>query len=329
MDLEKGSRIVMTKLSKDLPLDQVCIRLRHLIASQIFTENSDRHEFNQDLIWSSMDTIEDTQLAIDAFSSITPTSNKGNEYLRVYGLFQAMYMQQDAINSLAKGLNISPTKIKNNERAQKVRQLRNKYFGHPEHGGYKGVPTTYHGVSRMTVGSNHIRAWTWPDMTTEEINIAKSIKVNEKYIANDLKRLFIEMENKKSVFASTISSALPDDPHAYGFEKIYSWMHGFEPNTNTVAMEGLKSIEYSVLQIENGLKERYESLGSIGNVEGDLKKCTYAIYQLKDLLKKNPNGMNGEVYVEIHIEALQKAYKELLDICREVNEDFSKPSAEL
>jgi hypothetical protein len=171
----------MAKGDKFEAIDDQIHQLRTLAAEPVFIENIKRHGLNWDLLWAAVDTIEDTQLAIDAYEVGTDEQLKqGEEYLKVYGLFQTMFVQQDAIKHIAEGLKLPKVSIWDDSEASAVRTIRNKYFGHHKHTN-KDAPTTYHGISRMTVGTGTIKAWTYPNFSTEEINIKDAISANAKY----------------------------------------------------------------------------------------------------------------------------------------------------
>jgi hypothetical protein len=101
--------------------------------------------------------IGDAQLAIDAFNR-KPVS-EGQRYLEVYGLFQAFFLQQDAIVNLAAALKLSEIKVFEDPGFSVVRPLRNRYFGHPSKHDWAKL-TTYHGLTRVTVTSDEITGWT-------------------------------------------------------------------------------------------------------------------------------------------------------------------------
>jgi len=83
----------------------------------------------------SLDAIESTQLAMDSYNGLKKDGIKdlGLEYLIVYGLFQALYVQQDSMYNLCKSVNVPMPK--RNLKAKhpelyEVRELRNKGIGH-------------------------------------------------------------------------------------------------------------------------------------------------------------------------------------------------------
>src|SRR6266496_2067880 len=55
------------------------------------------------MLASAMDVISDTEWAIATFESLD-VSDKGMLYLVIYGLLQALYVQQDALENLVRAL---------------------------------------------------------------------------------------------------------------------------------------------------------------------------------------------------------------------------------
>src|SRR5574341_1663312 len=56
---------------------------------------------------SSLDVIQDTEQAIAAFSAKEFGDSKAAHYLAVYGLLQALFVQQDAVTHLCEALTIN------------------------------------------------------------------------------------------------------------------------------------------------------------------------------------------------------------------------------
>jgi len=77
---------------------------------------------------SAMDTIEDTEEAIVEYLENSEAEvSIGGMYLRVYGLLQAIYVQQDSFRSLCSALDYNMIDFNKNE----LREARNNMVGHP------------------------------------------------------------------------------------------------------------------------------------------------------------------------------------------------------
>ena len=89
-----------------------------------------------DRICSSSDMVNDTTRAIESYVESDYPDDLGLRYIFIYGLLQALYLQQDALESLFKAFHECYPKndrflYKRNEDLQEVRLLRNEVTGHP------------------------------------------------------------------------------------------------------------------------------------------------------------------------------------------------------
>lgn len=89
---------------------------------------------------SAMDIVGDTSLAIEWYLSKGMGSSDGEKYLKLYGLLQAIYLQQDAITALQdvvsilaseKKINIKGLKKQKTKKWNELRSYRNLSIGHP------------------------------------------------------------------------------------------------------------------------------------------------------------------------------------------------------
>lgn len=119
--------------------------LRDTLSSHTFalSEAFERRRSQSRDFWiqltASMDTLEDAQQAIDAFfedSSAFASDDAalvGQKYLRLYGLLQAMFLQQDAVTNMLEAVDLGrdPISELEHEHLKHVRTIRNASVGHP------------------------------------------------------------------------------------------------------------------------------------------------------------------------------------------------------
>ena len=67
-------------------------------------QTKDSAAWNQ--LCSSLDAIGDTELAFDAYAALPEPSDEGTTYILVYGILQALVLQQDAVRHVAEALSI-------------------------------------------------------------------------------------------------------------------------------------------------------------------------------------------------------------------------------
>ena len=81
------------------------------------------------MLCSCMDTIQDTEKALDSFlTQKAGSSDIGMKYLRVYGALQALIVQQDAVENLHESLDIQ---YPADSSLKKIRRIRIDAAGHP------------------------------------------------------------------------------------------------------------------------------------------------------------------------------------------------------
>ncbi len=152
---------------------------------------------NWQKLCSSMDTIEDVEEAINEYQRLPEFSDIGSGYLYLYGLFQTMYVQQDAIRSLSKVLlkeNINFKKDYPN--LFKVREIRNDIFGHPTD---SDSDRKSHIISRITMTKASFDVLDYYDDCNKfrTINVLKAIEQQSKDIEIILERIKNELEKPK------------------------------------------------------------------------------------------------------------------------------------
>src|SRR3954468_22071851 len=80
---------------------------------------------------SSLDAIRQTHRAIEAFNRSNGDFSEDQRYRAIYGLLQALVVQQDAMCHLAEALQTKPVFMTRHKRLEEIRKLRNWTVGHP------------------------------------------------------------------------------------------------------------------------------------------------------------------------------------------------------
>lgn len=80
------------------------------------------------ILCSAMDVIDHTEAAIKSYEDSLKVKDLGNIYLSVYGLFQVLVVQQDALFELFKVLDVARER---NSTLAEIRDIRNDSSGHP------------------------------------------------------------------------------------------------------------------------------------------------------------------------------------------------------
>ena len=90
--------------------------------------HSIRFDWHQ--LWTALDIIDDVDLAIKAYVDADFPSTPGEQYLRVFGIFQALFVQQDALRHFVEVI-LPGSPIVLVDVLKDVREARNASVGHP------------------------------------------------------------------------------------------------------------------------------------------------------------------------------------------------------
>ncbi|HEX7484185.1 MAG TPA: hypothetical protein VF281_03470 [Candidatus Saccharimonadales bacterium] len=307
--------------------DSLMHDIRELVNKSIFIENIERHNFKWDMAIASMDTIEDTELAIKSYSSLFKDLPEGQLYLILYGLFQAIFMQQDAVIHLAKGLNSTEISIWKDVDGKKIRVLRNKYFGHPtDSQNYKTKESTFHGLTRITLSAKTVTGWTYPNFSTELIDISDVIKIQQKFIIRSLINIQNDLRKKELKFMRQFKNELPEDDLTYPLGKIWTWAVSDSDNAGDVAPMGVSMLSRFINNTEKELKERFDNLHGI-DAERDIAKAKYCLEQIRKMMAIYPKNANHSFEADIYVTALQDVCKTLKTLNTDINKQFRKASS--
>ncbi|MFH0734201.1 MAG: hypothetical protein V1773_07840 [bacterium] len=96
-----------------------------------------------------LDAIEDAQFAIKQYKNLSNFDAFNGGYLYVYGLLQALFLQQDAVNGLSQVLLDKKIDYKEQQYSKlyEIREIRNNSIGHPT----SRSNNSYFGIVRMSL----------------------------------------------------------------------------------------------------------------------------------------------------------------------------------
>ena len=118
-------------MTEDMNLLTNAIREK-LINGRILKSVLLKDEKKWNLMCGSLDSIESAQMAINAYKEFKKDStDRGLQVLKIYGLFQSLYVQQDSVRNLFESLDIKLKNFKKYPKLYRIRNLRNKSIGHP------------------------------------------------------------------------------------------------------------------------------------------------------------------------------------------------------
>jgi len=292
-------------------------------------QNGDWNQF-----CAALDTIEDTCLAIENFQKDPSDLFIKNPYLATYGLLQALFIQQDAVNFLKISLFGESKKIiwkdsKYSELA-KIRQIRNETVGHPvkkENGGkkskYENDEITSCTIDRSSLGGDGFRyiLRMHSKAETKSIEFSKVVSQQDKYLGEELEAIVQEIqkeeEQHKTKFKKEKLAESLNRPSLYQINLIY----GVQRNDH-LAWPSFNHYYDLYKKIRKGLENRYGEFGKTLRITGTeevIKKLDFVFSRIETF--KN-TGKFENYELEVYIDALDAGLNELKTHLLEVDTEF-------
>lgn len=273
-------------------------------------------------LWASLDVIEDSQIAINDYISLSEFSSTEKGYLYVYGILHALYLQQDSLINLNKALFEKGIDFrKDYPDLYNIRENRNNSIGHPtDRGG-----TSFHHISRSSIKKegfmiiSHFPK-TGEETKFEEINILVCIEIQNTLLQNILsktmEKLKSDFESHKRKFKDNKLVDLIPKTFDYHFSKLYESDRLNYPFVK-VNFEMIIKI-YNL--IKQGIVERYSSLSALSGIQLNTEILDYLFDRLnRDLIN---DRIEDEMELQIFIDALKFHFKELESMIKEIDKEF-------
>jgi len=272
---------------------------------------------------SSLDVIGDTELAIDAFLTIDWPKDDGTKYLFIYGIMQALFIQQDAVKNLSEALGIRypPYSL-----LQDIRQIRHDSIGHPTKRENKGKELGYNFITRMSMSRiGFMLMKTFPDRKSPEfvtVNIpdliTKQREILAKLLNEIIDKLSKEEKEHRLMFKGHKLQDIFPKTLGYYFEKIYESIYGTKPNSSGAFHIGLVS------DCVNKFKVELEKRSILNNHEYSINELDYPINEIKKYFEEPSESKLNDKDVYIFTYFIDKKIDYLQQIAKEIDEEYSK-----
>jgi hypothetical protein len=181
-------------------IDDSCEAIRKLIQDDLLPKDVYEEKASSQMR-SSLDVIEDCQLAIDSYFVSTAEPGSGECYPKVYGILQVLFVQQDAVANLFQVLNrtLGPNAV-----LQRIRETRNRATGHPTKKNEGKQKHSFHFISRMTLTQDGFQLRSESERakdTFEPVDIRTFIRDQ----GRELTAILADLANKLQIQSTTLS----------------------------------------------------------------------------------------------------------------------------
>lgn len=288
----------------------------------------DKPKWNQFL--SSLYVIEDSDLAIRAYESLTEVSEVGIKYLTLYGLLQALFLQQNAVEHLCEALGVNAS-YKNYPKLKEVRKTRNVSTGHPTKKESKGKKS-FHFISRDSLAKTGFDLLSFSekeDGKHSEISISNLIAEQRKFLPEILDKVTKELykeenEFKKKYENDKLSSTMPEMLHYY-ITKLYELTLG-TPQPIIIIEKEFNRIQNAFAKLKEKLADRGLSIDTYGSISEIYSSVEHPLKTLKIFLacKKQDKKLNiDDQTAYIFVYFLDNKIKELRETLKEIDQEMN------
>lgn len=286
-----------------------------------------RKGWNQ--VCSALDLLGDTTLAIEAYKISNFPDEIGGKYLNIYGILQALFLQQDAISHISEVLDIHlefPNDLKT------IRDTRNVSIGHPSKKG-SGKKQTSHFISRATMhkgGFELMSSRPHDDHTYfRTIDLIKVIEKQQQItikLLEDMVRVLNQRdEDHKNRYRDMKLSDIFPPTIGYYFSKILEGTHSQLKANREWGKAHVELVLDKYDQFRQELEKRGE-LPANEVIEYELKEILYSLQKLKQYFQK-PEESNLEPRdAAIFAEFTRNKHGEIAAIAKEIDTNYQEKS---
>jgi hypothetical protein len=281
---------------------------------------------------SSLDVIEDTQLAVASYEAGEVGTSHGARYLAVYGLLQALFVQQDAALNLCEALG-APASIDDYPALKAIREIRTETIGHPTNKkrGKKSQPPSYHFITRMSLrpgGSRYHSRYGDGGFESKEVSIPELVADQTRSISAILTSLANKIEHQdvahKEQFSMEKLASLFPPSLDYDCRKVIE---------GTTVRQSASHAAISLQLIKQAVQDFREALARRG-IELDTYDCVKYVYELLEYPLGELEGFftsaRGAGVSNIHDKTayifayfVREQVAKLRDVAQEIDDDYS------
>ena len=281
----------------------------------------DRNKWNK--LCASMDAIEDSSFAISEYiKDLERKESLGFTYVIVYGILQAMILQQDSLMTISESLNI---KSEQSTELKEVKEIRNSSIGHPvREKGKTFVSANYIQQMGMTIKS--FTMMTFDPLKADPIfknvfipeMLSRQNVVISKELENILTSLKIEEKEHKEYFMN-VKLAAYFNGFPYSISKVYEALS--RPDYVSISLLNLTQIKASIDSAKDELNKR-DLLGNLPGIDMVLKEIERPLEKLINMLENKVDFVRNDAYVYMYF--CHKKIEEFVNMLNEIDEEYYK-----
>ncbi len=306
--------------------------IRHYINKPIKQHSLLRNSDLWNQLCSSMDVVEDTDLAIESYANREFEEKTGPLYLAVYGLLQALFLQQDAAKHLNQALGFGDINFSNFTELKAIRDIRNDAIGHPTKREHR-TPVSYHYISRATLsytGFQLLSFYSDGSHKFKDIDISKCIADQNSGVRSILRSIINrlrkeEVTHKEKFKDKKLEDVFPKTLHYY-FEKIYESISNPKSNPPDFGLSHLNLVRKAIKDFQKTVAKRDIDWETYPGIKDTCEEIDYPFSKLEDFFRSlkegKPTNIN-EKDARIFWRDARQHFDEFIQIVRGIDEEYA------
>jgi hypothetical protein len=280
----------------------------------------DELKYNQ--TFTSIDLIEDSQIAIEEFENAKTLGRQGRSTLLIYGLLQSFFLQQDGLYNLYKC--VINDKIKLTEFFdlfsfnKEIRDVRNDIAGHPTNRN----KTEFYFIAKGTTSKYRFTyAGYTPDFRKVEVDLKAFISNQFDFVNIVLLKIQNDIKNKIEMKKGEHKNIKLKEMIVCVNRNTQLIYRGIRDNERYLQGEwGISGVKDSIDKIRKELNTRYNENLPVGLSEV-LRMIDYIMHRFDQW--RTENTLLGNNDAEIFLDSLNKQLNELEEMLIENDEKFN------
>lgn len=281
--------------------------------------------FNWHQLWTAMDIIDDVDLALSAYLRADFPVDDGEKYLRIYGVLQALFVQQDALRHLI-GVIRPSTPLSLPDALKEVREIRNACIGHPtklERNGQVSV----HGMSRITISRDGFQMLSFienTDVSFQYIPVRELIEKQRSEAVQILSEVARQLKENDEIHKKQFRDTKLGQSFnqvLYAFEKIFEDIR----RRSVVGMGqwGVGHLQTCLDEFERLLNLRGIAIEAYDSIKFYYGEIHYPLAELKKYFDNKASDIRMHEEARVFADAMRGYFSKLMDIAQEIDEEYS------
>jgi hypothetical protein len=285
-------------------------------------------EFCWHQLCAAMDTIDDTDSAVTGYLDHEFPSDTGEKYLRVYGILQGLFLQQDALIELIKTIrpvkNIQPKDLLTGVLID-IRGARNKSVGHPTKLGRK-APFSTHAIVQHSMRKDGFELMSYPKQNGQVFQSVPVLELIEKQRAETYRILSEVVEDLRAQEEAhrmqfrEVKLMAVFNQVSYAFEKIFEELR--RDSMPVMGTWGVRHLRTSLDDFEKLLKERGLKVDSYDAVKYLYSELEHPLTEITKFLHREKSEIASYKSAIVFADALRSHFEDLRNLAREIDEDY-------